>query len=452
MRRAAQYFCSASIRGAALLLLGATVAAAAEPSTPAVPKKPAAAGGSAFGINPAWVKSPDMLDAMNRLQEAGQVEGRRGSLTFFRWSTPRLEALANEPPVLAHLGLWGAKVGNGEVALVAALADLEHVSLYETNVDDAGLAALAKLPKLRSLSITRVTRYEKAGFGAPQWSYPFLAERAERPRITGRGLQAFAGTATLEKVDLLDARLTSADLGILRTWPRLSVLSLPAVGSSGIDSETVAHLEACPRLNNLTLGHREVTADELRELSRWKSLRRLTLIHARLSDEALGALAALSTVEELRLEDCGLTDERLRYLQVSGAGPPKLTSLVLERNEIEGPGLAHLAKLNLTSLGLEFNNLRDETLEHLAQLKSLERLSLSYCRGVTDAGLRSGPLAAMSRLKHLGLRGLSQVTDGALDDLTKFGHLEHLTIRETKISWDGVERLKQALPKTVVFK
>ena len=40
----------------------------------------------------------------------------------------------------------------------------------------------------------------------------------------------------------------------------------------------------------------------------------------------------------------------------------------------------------------------------------------------------------------------------SLDDLVRFQHLAHLGIRETKISADGVARLRQALPKTVVFK
>lgn len=414
----------------ALLVLVSTADGADE-------KQPPSPRFNQFGINPHLASSPPMLDAMNRLSEAGKIEGRRGSLTFFRWS-------GAEPPQLAHLGLWGANVGNAEIALTSLLPDLEHVSLYETNVDDDGLAPLARLPKLRSLSITPITRYEKAGFGPPQWSYPFMESRDDRPRITGQGLQAFADVATLEKADLLDVQLTSADLALLAAWPKLSALSLP----NPIDSATVQHLQACKKLNNLTLGHREITAAELESLAEWKSLRRLTLIHARLSDDALAALSKLTTVEELRLEDCGLTDERLRHLR----GTPNLKDLSLVRNEIDGPGLKYLTKLNLRALGLEFNNLNDDTLAHLTQLTTLENLGLSYCRGVTDRGIRSGTLQSMTHLKLLAIRGTTLVTDASLDDLAKFGHLEHLTIRETKISGDGVERLKQAMPKTVVFK
>jgi hypothetical protein len=224
----------------------------------------------------------------------------------------------------------------------------------------------------------------------------------------------------------------------------LSSLGLPCV----VDAEAVRHLKACPRLKELTLGYRAITADELGHLAEWKSLKKLTLIHAQLDDSALAALAKLPTVEEVELEDCGLTDERLKHLAPS----PRLTTLTLSRNEIDGPGVAHLAKLRLETLGLEFNNVSDSSLQHLTQLTSVEDLRLAYCRGITDRGIQSGVLQGMSHLKRLNLRGLKQITDASLNDLVRFSHLEHIGIRETSISRNGVQRMQQAMPKTTVFK
>ena len=118
---------------------------------------------------------------MLRMLEAGKVEGRRDSLTFFRWS--------GNQPKLSHLGLWGPKVTNDIFALISTMPDVSFVSVYETAIDDDGVQALTKLPNLRYLSITPIIRYEKAGFGAPQWSYPFMKPVAGRPRVTGRGLR-----------------------------------------------------------------------------------------------------------------------------------------------------------------------------------------------------------------------------------------------------------------------
>jgi F-box/leucine-rich repeat protein 14 len=410
--------------------------AIAIPALSAVAADPRA-GGNPFGIKPEGIRSPEMGAALNRLMEAGVVEGRRGSLTFFRWS-------GDKTPRLTHLGLWGPGATNADLALVTHLPDLEHIALYETRIDDAGLQPIASLSKLRFFSVTPVIRYEKAGHGAPQWSYPFLPLLDDRPRVTGKSLALLSGLTALESVDLLDANIETSDLAALASLPKLSALALPGT----IDPGTVARLADCKRLGSLTLGHREITAAELKTLAAWKSLRRLKIIHATLSDEALGALSALETVEEITLEDCGLTDERLSKL----GSPPKLRDLILERNEIAGPGLAHLVPLKLRTLGLEFNNLSDATLPHLAQLTTLENLWLAYCRRITDEGIRSGVLQKMTHLRQLRLRGLQQVTDSTLDDLAKFGHLENLTIRETKITWDGVDRLTREMPKTTVFK
>jgi len=421
-----------------LIVLAMSLAAFMAVGADTPEKKTPPKGGNQFGINPEGITSPEMRDALTRMHEAGVVEGRRGSLTFFRWATDA------QPPKLAHLGLWGPKITNELLALTSTMPDLEHVSLYETTIDDKGVAALTKLAKLRTFSVLPITRYEKTGFGPPQWSYPFMALRADHPRITGKVLGDLGSVKTLEHLDLLDVQLKSSDLDALSAWPKLSELSLPNV----IDAETLKHLQACRKLTSLTLGYRAITADELKTLSSWKSLKKLTLVHAQLSDESLRALSNLETVDELHLLDCGLKDDRLEHLR----GSPKLTYLALERNEIDGPGLEHLAKLKLTKLGLEFNNISDKTLHHLLQLTSVEDLALSYCRGVTDQGIQSGTLQKMIHLKRLGLRGLTQVTDATLDDLVKFSHLDHITIRETKISLDGVERMKKTMPKTVVFK
>jgi hypothetical protein len=390
-----------------------------------------------FGIRPEAASSPAMLDAMVQLRKAGEFAGRRGSLTFFRWSS-------GEPSRLAHLGLWGPQVRNEHILLTEHLSDLELVSLYETDVNDDGLQQLKHLTKLRRLAISPICRYEKADFGPPQWSYPFVPERQDRPRISGRGLRAFTSLAGLENLELLDARLTTEDLSLLKSWPKLSAVALP----NQIDDEAIRHLQACPRLNHLTLGYREVHPSELEQLAGWPRLSRLTLIHARLSDEALAAFGKLQSLEELRLQDCGLTDDRLRQLQLGAS----TSTLLLDRNEIDGPGLAHLAKFSVQVLGLEFNNIADETLVHLPQLSTVSDLRLAYCRLVTDRGLDSGVLQGMHHVKRLNLRGLKKVTDRALDSLEELRHLEHIGLRETSVSPDGIARLRRTLPQTDVFK
>lgn len=422
------------ICGSVALLQAAAVTRADAPAP-----KPSPAAAAPHKYNPFGAPgetSPEMLAALNRMSEAGLVEGRRGSLNFFRWS--------GTPPKLTHLGLWGVTATNELLPLTSTMPDLQFVSFYETNIDDEGLEPLTKLPNLRYLSFTLIGRYEKQGFGNIQWSYPFIQKSGDRRKITGKGLSTLVRIPMLESLDLLDAKVVSADLAALVAAPKLSSLSLPMV----MDDEAVKHLKACRRLQSITLGHREVTAEELTRLAAGVPLRRLTLTNAKLSDAALEALSKFESVQELKVTECGLTDAQLSHLH----GSRKLTTMLLERNEISGTGLASLVKLNLKTLGLEWNNLSDETLKHLPQLSSLENLWLEYCGLVTDKGIQSGVLQSMTHLKELRIRGMTKVTDASLDDLVKFGHLKLISIREDKISPAGVERMKKAMPNTVVFK
>lgn len=399
--------------------------------------KPATKAPGSFGINPEWVSSPEMLDALEELQRAGIVPGRKGSLSFFRWN-------GEKPPQLAHLGLWGEGVSDEVFARSVALSDLQFLSIYETNITNEGLQVLRKFSKLRSFSVAPVSRYEKSMYGAPQWSYPFLKQRPDRPKITVQGLEPLRNIATIESLQLIDAQLAPSDLAILQSWPKLGSIAL----STTMTSEAVQHLAACKRVSNLTLGYREITADEIRALGEWKSLKKLMLLHAKLSSDALAALASLESLEQLDLEECNLTDDDLAHLKL----PAKLTILGLKRNEIDGPGLRHLVPFQLKQIGLEFNNISNATLSELSQLRTLETLNLSYCRQIDKQGIESGVLQRMTHVRQLGIRGLKQVTDASLPEIVKMTHLKHITIRETGISWESVDKMKTAMPETVVFK
>jgi hypothetical protein len=420
-------------------------AACAQPAAPLATKtdainaavKPPAVTNRPFGVAAAGLTSPDMAEAVKALDEASILPGEKHTITRFRWT--------EEPvPKLWFMGLWGPKVDNALMAVTRHTPDLWWVELHEPHIDDEGMKSLAALPKLRYLVVSPIERYVKPGFSPVMYCFPKFAPSADRPRVTGKCLEAFASATSLESLDLSDAVVTSSDLRHLAAIPRLSSVTLPTV----IDEEALRHLQASKRLNRLGLGYREIGADEVRRLAGWKGLRQLAITRATLSDGALTALGGLENLDTLELIDCGLTDARLAQLRL----PPKVTTLLLARNEIAGPGLVHLAGGNLKTLGLEYNDLDDETIRHLPQLKTLRKLFLEYCEKLTDAGIRTGILQGMTQLEELRLRGMKKVTDASLDDLARFGHLKTLSVRSVGITNDGVERLKKEMPETHVFR
>jgi hypothetical protein len=374
---------------------------------------------------------------MKKLTDAGFYEGHPSSLTFIRWK-------GANPPTVFHAGLWGPKVTNEHAALLPSLSDLESLEIHETSIDDSGAQHLARLPKLRRITISSVDRFQKIGFPRIQWSYPWLPKVENRPSITGKTLAALRSQPALEFLDLRDTRIVSSDLAALASFQKLGEIGLP----NALDTEALQHLASCKQLSALILGNREIKPSEIQLLAKLPSLKRLTIRNAQLSNETLAELRNLENLTALGLYDCGITDEQLAHL----APPPLLTHLELVRNEIAGPGLASLATFSLKKLDLMFNNLSDASLSQLSALRSVEDLSIAYCTAVTDEGIQSGILQQMTHLKTLELRGLTHVTDTSLAALSHFGHLKLLGIREAKISWDSVDKMRAAMPKTQVFK
>jgi len=116
------------------------------------------------------------------------------------------------------------------------------------------------------------------------------------------------------------------------------------------------------------------------------------------TDEDLAQLQNVESVRWVTLQFCWrLTDQGYKYLA----------------------GLDDLEELDLTD-----SSFTDVSMRHLHGLKKLQRLSL-YQRGVTDAGLRH--LEGMDSLQSIGLR-------------------------RTNVSTEGVDRLREALPKCEIWR
>lgn len=408
----------------------------------AAPENPAPANGKPIPLtDPSRFGAPqaqgEETAEMKQLQQAGIYQGHPGSLTFFRWK-------GANPPVLFHLGLWGPQTTNPHAALLPSFQELESLEIHEASFDDSAAPHLAKLPKLRRLTISAVDRYQKPGFTKMQWSYPWLPQVENRPQFTGKALATLSTLPALDFLDLRDALIQSSELAALASFPKLSELGLP----NPIDAQGLQALLSCKNLSALILGNREVSASEIELLAKLPALKRLTLRNARLSNETLAALAKLEKVTALTIYDCGLTDAQLAHL----GKPPQLTQLELVRNEIEGPGLAHLASFSLKKLDLMFNNLSNASLSQLATLNTVEDLGIAYNISIDDAGIQSGLLQSMKQLHFLELRGISQLTEASLAALSQFGHLKQIGIREDKISWESVDKMRAAMPNTKVFK
>ncbi len=391
-----------------------------------------------FGIAPDGLTSPEMKRSVERLFEASLLPGKPRPFTRMRWTS-------EHPPKLWYVGLWGPNINNELIALTEHTQDLTAVDLYEPHIDDDGMKSLAALPMLRYLRVDPIERWTKQGHPEPMYCFPEFTSSPDRPRVTGRSLAYFAGSEALQGLYLLDAQISSYHLAHLSKLPQLSTLALPCE----VDAEAVTHLAACARLHRLTLGHGEITGAEIEQLANWEGLKYLTLTHATITKEALKAMASLPSLVSLEIFASELSDDTLAHLHL----PDTVTNLGLKQNNISGPGLAQLAKRaqKLATLGLEFNDLTNESLPALAGFTALENLYISYCPGITDEGISSTSLQKMKQLRELRLRG-QNLTDASVEALSAMTFLEKLSVRGTGLTWDGVDKLKKAMPDTYIFK
>ena len=105
-------------------------------------------------------------------------------------------------------------------------------------------------------------------------------------------------------------------------------------------------------------------------------------------------------------------------------------------------GLTHLEKLTL-----DYTQITDDGTVALRSMPALQHLSMRY----TNISDRSASrLAALPNVRRVILTGTT-MTDAAVDDLAKHAAMTEFYIRWTKITNDGADRLRAALPTCAIY-
>jgi hypothetical protein len=368
------------------------------------------------------------------------------------WTVERVEDLPGLPADIASLAIR-APSGAADAAPLTN-ADLRH---------------LGRLTGLRSLDLSRAgPQAGPAGVSGSRWDL----------HLTDAGLAHIAAVKTLWTLSLPHcARITDAGLARLAdSLPELSLLFLPYWGAFGDRND--AKLECLERFGSLKILLLDGCGGE--HASEWPariaripgldllSVRRCpwirggglaplakaphlsSLVAGPLDDGDLAPIRSFSSLESLILENCpDLTGAGL----VSVAGVRTLESLFLSDcprldtlAPLEGlPSLAHLSLVGCPALA-------DEDLAVLAGREDLESLVLTGCTGITDAGLAH--LAGPKGLTHLDLGALRvedsteyhppcRVTDAGLAHLAGLARLEHLDLSGIRFTFQGCRTREQ---------
>jgi hypothetical protein len=146
------------------------------------------------------------------------------------------------------------------------------------------------------------------------------------------------------------------------------------------------------------------------------------------------------------VENPAITEERLPAIDEL----PALSMLILYDTQIDDRSLKRISKLHkLTYLGISRTNVTDAGMNHLARLHRLKLLFLGSWPPredgytVSDEGLRRlEPLTDLEMLQVEGYR----VTDHSVPLFEHFKKLRQLTLVDTAVTNEGVQRLRKSLP------
>jgi len=246
---------------------------------------------------------------------------------------------------------------------------------------------------------------------------------------------------------------------------------------SDVDLQLIGRLKA---LRTLWLYGGDFPNDSLLHLRHLRNLRCLHLVKAKVTGSDLRFLGHLQNLKELKLEFTPMGNDGLKYV----GELRRLEVLDLYGTSVTSAGLSHLAGLkSLRWLALDHTKVDDSAIEHLAALGSLERLYLSgtdisgegllairsalpSCnvdgdivdisgRAIFDTkqGLKEwhGWVLLMPsmndrcRLKLIDLSG-SRLSDEHLPALHGLGNVQMIDLRDTRVTDDGIEQLRQVLP------
>lgn len=201
--------------------------------------------------------------------------------------------------------------------------------------------------------------------------------------ISDAGLAALASMPRIKELSLFDTKITAAGIGHLRKLKQLRELGLTRleIGDTGLEQ-----LKDMKSLESLGLAATKVTDKGLANLAGLNKLRSLHLSKNDITGVGLVHLKDKPELTWLSLSDNPLSDDGLQHL----AKLPKLANLDLDGTAVTDAGLAHLAALpKLERLDLDKTDVTDKGLMKLATVKTLRSVSASDCPGVTPAGLES---------------------------------------------------------------
>jgi Leucine-rich repeat (LRR) protein len=419
-----------------------------------------------------WYKALDTLKNLRRLVVSRAFKSNWDG----HFPTDSLEGLDHLEMLLLQ---DSQPLDDDDLAEIARHERLEVLGFCGLRATDAGLAHLASLKNLRSLSIT--------GPGIDDHTLEFVAKllRLESlclddTRITDEGLASLAPLTELRSLIIREARLTEAGLPALSAFRRLRRLTLDDNDIRKLDTLDPA---ALPELRNFSLMETPITDDQTADFG--LSHPSCTVVAESEKPETAKLLEQIDSGDEfVSLDNLKPSGDQIEI--IAGA---ECVRTLFDRHYLREADFETIASLpNLEGLWLG-SDLTPGSVRRLGHLEKLRRLKLFNCRlgedtakeltklNLTELNLNEvevAPLAWQSIGQLAGLRSLelyetpiadadltrlsgtpqlrtlyihrASLTDTGAFAIARISSIEKLTVSETGISDTGLRKLVETHP------
>ncbi len=362
----------------------AAVLAGAVPSAFATPDAPA--------VEVAQAPGPQVEALVKRLNDLGIRNGNQpftvenaARATSLQMDSRVWQQLTDEDmaalvllPKLANIDVAPGKVTTAGIAHLARLPELYSLSLYGLVIDDKLLEALAGSPRLAILNLGSTRGITDAGLAHVARIRNLKWLTLDRVEITDAGLAALTASTTLELLSLQQMpRVTDAGLKHVAALPNLRTLGLNFTRiNTGLE-----HLAASRSLLEIRLMNTAVDDEGAAHLAGIPSLRRLFIWGTAITDASMKPIGTLVNLETIYLNRTKITDKGLEELKTL----KHLKTLWLSETAVSDAGMGALAALPLTGITLDDTQVGDAGLALLTKIPTLATLSARKSR-ITDAG------------------------------------------------------------------
>ncbi|HIA20023.1 MAG TPA: DUF1501 domain-containing protein, partial [Planctomycetaceae bacterium] len=245
-----------------------------------------------------------------------------------------LKAPKRLPGSLAKTVRLAPGATNADLRAVGNLAQMESVTLEDTQVDDEGLGVIKACLGLRQL-------------------------RLNGSQITDAGLAHLAGLEKLEELNLSFTRITAASLHQLKSLTRLrrlafngTPISLPDVGRLFIQQQGrpltdallamgLADTDDNGNVVAVNVAGTSFGDEQLKQLGSEETLKELHIAATQVTDAGMEEVTRFSSLQRLFLAKCDVGDRAMQHV----SRLEKLESLNIYGTKITSAALAHLARL-----------------------------------------------------------------------------------------------------------